>query len=59
MLRDKNIASDRLDGVLLAELAGKYDLSRGRISVILKEQGVILTSIRLQEQMKKNGLIDA
>ena len=53
MQRNKNIASDRLDGMLLTELASKYDLSRGRISVILNQQGVILTSIRLREQMER------
>ena len=50
--RDKRIAFDRREGVLLTDLASKYDLSRGRISVILKEQGVSLTSIRVQEQME-------
>ena len=50
--RDKCIAFDRREGVLLTDLASKYDLSRGRISVILKEQGVSLTSIRVQEQME-------
>ena len=52
LVRDKRIAFDRREGVLLTDLASKYDLSRGRISVILKEQGVSLTSIRVQEQME-------
>ena len=53
-LRDESIAADRNSGMLLTNIANKYDLCRARISQILREQR-LLNKIKQLQELLSNG----